>query len=147
MPALKVGRARDSFSVLMALKWMLRDLSTIDVASKLLTKCRPVQGEAILRKTAASAFWGTPLVAHLSANRVDTVIVCGETTSGCIRATVVDARMNRYNVIVPEEGVFDRHEAPHAINLFDMHQKHADVIPVTDVLAHLSSLTSYVERP
>ena len=89
-----------------------------------------------------SAFWGTPLVAHLNANRIDTVVMCGETTSGCIRASVVDARMNRYNVIVPEEAVFDRHQAPHAINLFDIHQKYADVIPIADVLTHLATLTA-----
>lgn len=104
----------------------------------------PIAGEAVLRKTAASAFWGTPLVGHLNAERVDTVIVCGETTSGCVRASVVDARMNRYNVIVPEEAVFDRHQAPHAINLFDMHQKYADVVPVVDVLAELESRAAAV---
>jgi maleamate amidohydrolase len=102
----------------------------------------PLAGEAVLRKSAASAFWGTPLVAHLTANRIDTVVMCGETTSGCIRASAVDARMNRYNVIVPEEAVFDRHQAPHAINLFDIHQKYADVIPAADVLTHFAALTA-----
>lgn len=106
----------------------------------------PIGGEAVIRKTAASAFWGTPLVAHLNALRADTVIVAGETTSGCVRATVVDARMNRYNAIVPEEAVFERHQAPHAINLFDMHQKYADVIPVADVLAHLERRAAVAAR-
>ncbi len=100
----------------------------------------PRPGEAVLRKVSPSAFWGTPLVAHLHDSGVDSVIVCGESTSGCVRATVVDGRTNRFKVIVAEECVFDRHQAPHAINLFDMHQKYADVLPTADVLAHLGSI-------
>lgn len=94
----------------------------------------PIPGETVLRKTSPSAFWGTPLAGHLNALRVDTVIVAGESTSGCVRATVVDARTYRYNVIVAEECVFDRHQASHAINLFDMHQKYADVLPLGEVV-------------
>lgn len=97
----------------------------------------PIDGEAIIYKTAPSAFWGTPLVGHLNANRIDTLIVCGQSTSGCVRATVVDGRSNRYRMIVAEEGVFDRHEAPHAINLFDMHQKYADVLPVDEIVDNI----------
>ena len=97
----------------------------------------PISGETVIRKTAPSAFWGTPLLGHLNANRVDTLIVCGESTSGCVRATVVDGRTHRYRVIVVEECVFDRHQAPHAINLFDMHQKYADVLPLDEVVDFL----------
>jgi nicotinamidase-related amidase len=99
----------------------------------------PRPGEAVLRKTAPSAFWGTPLIAHLNAQRVDTLLIAGESTSGCVRATVVDGRTNRFKVIVAEECVFDRHQAPHAINLFDMHQKYADVLPVAEIVDHLAS--------
>jgi nicotinamidase-related amidase len=98
----------------------------------------PIEGEVVLRKTAPSAFWGTPLMAELNRLDVDTLIVGGESTSGCVRASVVDAASYRFRVIVVEECVFDRHEAPHAINLFDMHQKYADVLPLDEVLAHLS---------
>jgi nicotinamidase-related amidase len=102
----------------------------------------PVPGEAVLTKASPSAFWGTPLVAHLQHLGVDTLITCGETTSGCVRATVVDGCTYRYQMIVVEECVFDRHEAPHAISLFDMHQKYADVMPLAEVLEHLSTWAS-----
>jgi nicotinamidase-related amidase len=95
----------------------------------------PIAGEVLIEKTGPSAFAGTPLVSVLQQNRVDTLLVCGESTSGCIRATVVDAATLGFRTIVVEECVYDRHEACHAINLFDMHQKYADVLPVEDVLA------------
>lgn len=102
----------------------------------------PVEGEPVLRKTSPSAFWGTPLVGHLNALKVDTVIVAGESTSGCVRATVVDARTYRYKVIVAEECVFDRHQASHAINLFDMHQKYADVLSLDEVVEEMERYKS-----
>lgn len=95
----------------------------------------PIAGEVVLKKTAPSAFWGTPLAGHLTFLGVDTLIVAGEATSGCVRASVVEAASHRYRVQVVEECCFDRHEATHALNLFDMHQKYADVIPVADALA------------
>jgi maleamate amidohydrolase len=97
----------------------------------------PVEGEVVLRKTAPSAFNGTPLLAHLNYLGIDTLIVGGESTSGCVRASVVDACSYRFKVIVVEECVFDRHQAAHAVNLFDMHQKYADVLSLADVEAHL----------
>jgi maleamate amidohydrolase len=106
---------------------------------ELMPEVAPITGEAVLPKVAPSGFNGTPLFALLNQFDVDTVIVGGESTSGCVRATVVDARSNRFRVVIPEECVFDRHEAPHAINLFDMNEKYADVVPLDDVLA-------YVER-
>jgi nicotinamidase-related amidase len=100
----------------------------------------PIAGEAVLRKAAPSAFWGTPLAAHLNHLGVDTIITCGESTSGCVRASVVEGCTYRYHMIVVEECVFDRHEACHAINLFDMHQKYADVLSLTEVTEYLSQL-------
>jgi nicotinamidase-related amidase len=97
----------------------------------------PIEGETVLRKTAPSAFWGTPLAGQLNHLGVDTLIVAGESTSGCVRASVVEAVSYRYRVQVVEECVFDRHQAPHAINLFDLHQKYADVIPLEEALTHL----------
>lgn len=93
----------------------------------------PLPGEVVLKKTGPSAFFGTPLAAHLIGQGVDTIIVCGESVSGCVRATVVDGRSHRFNVIVVEDCVYDRHEASRAINLFDMDQKYADVIPLDEV--------------
>ena len=97
----------------------------------------PIPGEIVLRKTAPSSFWGTPLAGHLTYLGVDTLIVAGESTSGCVRASVVEAVANRYRVQVVEECVFDRHETAHAMNLFDMHQKYADVIPLEEALDHM----------
>ncbi|MBI2756062.1 MAG: isochorismatase family protein [Chloroflexi bacterium] len=97
----------------------------------------PIEGEAVLRKTAPSAFWGTPLIGHLHHLGVDSLIVAGESTSGCVRATVVDGASHRFKVTVVEECVFDRHEAAHAINLFDMHQKYGDVRALDEVLDFL----------
>lgn len=100
----------------------------------------PLPGEAVIRKAAPSGFFGTLLMAHLHALDVDSIILCGESTSGCVRATCVDGRSFRFKMTVVEECVFDRHEAPHAINLFDMHQKYADVLGVDEVVAHLHTL-------
>jgi nicotinamidase-related amidase len=105
----------------------------------------PRPGEAVLRKAAPSAFFGTLLMAHLNALDVDALILCGESTSGCVRATCIEARSYRFKTTVVEECVFDRHEAPHAINLFDMHQKYADVLGIDEVVAHLESLRAKQE--
>jgi maleamate amidohydrolase len=106
----------------------------------------PLPGEAVLRKSSPSAFWGTPLVGHLTYLGVDTIITCGESTSGCVRASVVDGCTCRYRMIVVEEGVFDRHEAAHAINLFDMNQKYADVVPLAEVLDYLAKWRATQDR-
>jgi nicotinamidase-related amidase len=103
-------------------------------AAEIMDEVKPAPGEVVLKKTAPSAFWGTPLAAHLNFHQIDTLIICGEATSGCVRASVVEAASYRYRVQVVEECVFDRHEATHAMNLFDMHQKYADVIPLSEAL-------------
>jgi len=97
----------------------------------------PIPGEVMLRKTTPSAFNGTPLLAHLNYLGIDTLIVGGESTSGCVRASVVDGCSYRFKVTVVEECVFDRHQAAHAMNLFDMHQKYADVLPLAEVEPYL----------
>jgi len=105
----------------------------------IIDQVEPLAGEAVLKKLSPSAFWGTPLVGHLNQFGIDTVITCGESTSGCVRASVVDGCTYRFRMIVVEEGVFDRHEACHAINLFDMNQKYADVLPLAEVVKYLRS--------
>jgi nicotinamidase-related amidase len=100
----------------------------------------PIDGEVVLRKNSPSAFWGTSLVGHLVSLGIDTLVIAGESTSGCVRATVVDGKSYRYKVIVPEPCVFDRDEASHAINLYDIDQKYADVVPLDDALEYLRSV-------
>jgi maleamate amidohydrolase len=99
----------------------------------------PVAGEVVLKKTAPSGFFGTPLLAHLIAQRIDTLIVCGESVSGCVRATVTDGCANRLHMIVVEECVYDRHEATRAMNLFDIDQKYGDVIAFDEAIAWMSA--------
>src|SRR4029453_6208206 len=106
-------------------------------AYEIIDEVAPLPGETVLRKASPSVFWGTPLIGHLNFLHVDTIITCGESTSGCVRASVVDGCSARFRMVVVEECVFDRHQAAHAINLFDMHQKYADVVPLAKVEAHL----------
>ena len=98
----------------------------------------PIGEEVVILKPGASAFFGTPLLSALTRFGIDTLLICGESTSGCVRATVIDASMYSYHAIVVEECVYDRTEASHAINLFDMDQKYAEVKGIEEVLAWLS---------
>jgi maleamate amidohydrolase len=99
----------------------------------------PLPGEAVLKKTAPSGFFGTPLLAHLIAEGIDTLIVCGESVSGCVRATVTDGCANRLHMVVVEECVYDRHEASCAINLFDIDQKYGDVISLAEAVEWITA--------
>ncbi len=107
--------------------------------NQIIDEVAPIPGEMTILKSAPSAFWGTPLAGVLTGLGVDTVIVAGESTSGCVRASVVDGKTSRLKMVIPEECVFDRHEATHALNLFDLEQKYADVIPLDEVIAYLRS--------
>lgn len=100
----------------------------------------PLAGEIVIRKTQPSAFFGTDLAGSLIRKNVDTVVVVGCTTSGCVRATVVDAMSWNFRVIVPRECVGDRAIAPHEANLFDMDAKYADVAPLSEVNAYIARL-------
>jgi maleamate amidohydrolase len=95
--------------------------------------------EPILLRGKPSAFFGTNLAGMLAFHGADTVIVTGISTSGCVRATVVDAFSLNYRVIVPEECVADRVVVPHKVNLFDMQMKYADVLPLTRVIELLEA--------
>jgi nicotinamidase-related amidase len=99
----------------------------------------PQAGEAVLTKLFASAFYGTPLGSLLAAQQVDGLIVTGASTSGCVRATAVDALQHGYRVVVPREAVGDRNPDAHEANLYDIDAKYGDVLPVRDVLAFLAS--------
>jgi maleamate amidohydrolase len=93
--------------------------------------------DLLLVKKYASAFLGTPLASTLVSRGVDTVVVTGCTTSGCVRATVVDALSYGFRPIIPQEAVGDRAQEPHDANLFDMDSKYGDVVPLSDALAYL----------
>lgn len=93
--------------------------------------------EPLVVKTGASAFFGTSLHAMLVAQGVDTVMVTGATTSGCVRATVVDAVQHGFNTFVVTDCVADRALAPHEANLFDMSAKYADAVTAEEVMLHL----------
>jgi maleamate amidohydrolase len=82
----------------------------------------------------ASAFHETNLGSVFTFHRIDTVVVTGGSTSGCVRATVVDSLSRSFRTVVPEECVADKHESPHFANLYDMALKYADVVPVAEVL-------------
>ena len=97
----------------------------------------PAQGDILIPKKHPSAFFGTALVSYLIDLGVDTLVVTGCTTSGCVRGTVVDAFAYNFRVTVPEDCVYDRSRVSHAVNLFDMSEKYADVMPAAEVLNRL----------
>lgn len=101
----------------------------------------PRPGERIVRKHYPSGFFGTDLASWLTVRGADTAIVTGCTTSGCVRATVVDAMCHGFRPIVPRECSGDRAIGPHEANLFDMDQKYADVMSVEEVEDELATLT------
>jgi len=106
--------------------------------NQLIPETGPIDGELVIRKSSPSAFWGTPLIGHLVSHGIDTILVGGESTSGCVRASVVDGCTSRFKMFVVEECVFDRHEACHAMDLFTMNQKYASVIDVNEAVDYLS---------
>jgi maleamate amidohydrolase len=100
---------------------------------------KPQPGDVVITKQRASIFYGTPLSAHLTQLGVRSVIVCGESTSGCVRASAVDAYSHGFHVVLVEECCFDRSLLSHKVNLFDLHHKYADVMKIGEVTAHLES--------
>lgn len=96
--------------------------------------------DLVYDKRMPSAFFETPLPSYLVWHKVDTVIVTGGSTSGCVRATAVDSLSHGYRTIVPEECVADKHESYHYANLTDLLLKYADVVTVAEVDAHLAAL-------
>lgn len=100
----------------------------------------PAPQDIVVRKLKPSGFAGTPLDSYLQLLQADSVLVTGTTTSGCVRATVLDAFALNFRITVVEDGCFDRSQASHAINLCDMHAKYANVMHSEDVLAHIASL-------
>ncbi|MGM4903434.1 isochorismatase family protein [Tardiphaga sp. 866_E4_N2_1] len=117
----------------------LRSLTENALGSQVVPQLAPQPGELIIRKNQASAFFETNLRSWLTLHCVDTLLVTGATTSGCVRATVVDAAANNYRSVVVRDCVGDRAIDPHNANLFDMEQKYADVLNLKDVVDYLST--------
>ncbi len=111
----------------------LRGLTETSPLSQIVVELTPRPGELVLRKHNASAFFGTELAGWLAGRRVDTLLVSGCTTSGCVRATVIDSCSHNLRTIVVSDCVGDRALGPHEANLFDMKQKYADLMTVLEI--------------
>jgi maleamate amidohydrolase len=110
------------------------------MGNEIVKEVAPEPGDVFIEKRKPSAFFGTPLMSHLTNMKADSLILTGTTTSGCVRATAVDALSYDLRVTIPEQAVFDRGELSHKITLFDLHMKYVDVTTLDDVLSYLESL-------
>lgn len=108
-------------------------------ANEIVSAIAPAPQDLVVLKQKPSGFFGSNLASYLTLLGCDSVIVTGTTTSGCVRATVLDAFSLNYRVAVAEDGCFDRSQASHAINLCDMHAKYADVVPTADIVTHIKA--------
>lgn len=111
-------------------------------ATETVASLAPQPHDIRIAKRKPSSFFGTMFMSHLNFLDVDTLILTGCTTSGCLRATAVDAYSYNFKVVIPEETAFDRFQSSHAINLFDLNCKYADVIPMREVADYLRSLAA-----
>lgn len=105
----------------------------------------PQDEETVIVKKGASGFFGTNLASVLVSQQIDSVILCGTTTSGCIRATAIDLLQYGWPTMVPRECVGDRAQAPHKANLFDIQAKYADVVSVEEALAYVAEVQGAVD--
>ena len=117
---------------------ILRTLVPGEPLAEIVPQLTPTDSDIIIVKQYASGFFGTPLAASLTSMGVDTLILTGCSTSGCVRATAVDGMQYGFRVIVPRECVGDRHQAPHEANLFDIDSKYGDVVTKAEVMAYLT---------
>lgn len=108
-------------------------------ANRIVAPLGPRPGDTVLAKTKPSAFFDTPLRQYLVADGIRQLVVCGGSTSGCVRATVVDGFSHGYRMAVLVDATFDRGEAAHAVNLFDIQQKYADLVTLDELLAHVKA--------
>jgi len=129
--------------------WSWKNKRTVEAAAHrgsslgfndIVTDIAPQQRDIVIPKQKPSAFFGTNLASYLVLLGCDSVIVAGTTTSGCVRATVIDAFSNNFRSIVIEDACFDRAQTSHAVSLSDMHAKYADVVPSSDVLKYVDGL-------
>ncbi|TAL75959.1 MAG: isochorismatase family protein [Burkholderiaceae bacterium] len=116
----------------------LRTLTESARASQIVSELEPREGELVLRKTQPSAFHETGLTSWLTHKGIDTVVIAGCTTSGCVRATAIDSMSRNFLTVVVTDCVGDRALAPHEANLFDIQQKYADLLDSEKTIAHFS---------
>ena len=148
VPVIYVRGLKDKLPKVTAQTWRNREDNSMDLLPKewreragdIVDEIKPLPGDAIIYKAAASAFNGTPMLKHLISSRIDTVIACGETVSGCVRATVVDGATFGFKMGVVAECSFDRTQASYWMSLFDMHQKYADVIDRSQAAEYFAKL-------
>jgi maleamate amidohydrolase len=114
---------------------------------RIVDEIAPSSTDVVITKDKPSAFFATPLVSYLNHLHADTLIIVGGTTSGCVRASVIDAFSYNYTVVVVEDGCFDRSAVSHAVNLFEIHAKYADVVSLADVVAYLRGLPNGAASP
>ena len=108
---------------------------------EIMPEVAPLPSEVVITKQYASSFFGTSLSSTLSAQSIDTLIITGVSTSGCIRATALDAIQHGFIPIVPRESVGDRNDGPHEANLYDIQQKYGEVMSEADVITYLSTVS------
>ena len=123
----KVGRRPETRNLMLGIEFIPKEIA-------------PHPEDTLISKSKPSAFFGTVLASWMTMRQVDTLIVTGCITSGCVRATVEDAYNYNLRVLVAEDGVFDRGEAAHKLNLHDMHEKYAQVLPASAICEYLRSL-------
>lgn len=121
---------------------LLRELSLGSPLTEIDPRIPPAPGEIVITKKFPSGFYGTNLQSLLTGLGIDTTIVIGNSTSGCVRATVIDAVSGGFRVILPRECVADRAPLSHAVNLFDMDSKYADVVATAEVIEYLSGVAA-----
>lgn len=112
----------------------------IEGGNEIVSEIAPQRDDLVIYKQKASAFFGTPLASILYGLGIDTVVCCGTSSSGCLRASVIDACAYNFRVAVIEECSYDRAEITHKVNMFDMNAKYADVIPIEEVRRYILSL-------
>lgn len=126
-----------------------RGMAALRTGSRLVEideRCDRAAGDPVIVKHHASAFFGTNLASQLTDAGIDTVVVCGATTSGCVRATAVDAVSHGFPVVVPADCVGDRATGPHDAALFDLASKYADVVTSQDVIGYLKNLSTHTQE-
>jgi nicotinamidase-related amidase len=133
--------------------WAWKNSRTVDdiglkqKGNQIVAEIAPMRADFVIKKQKASGFFGTALMSFLTDFKVDSVLVVGTSTSGCVHATVVDAVSYNLRCVVVEEGCFDRGEASHALALFNMHGKYADVVGLAEVIRYIETLPSGLFEP
>ena len=118
-----------------------------DESIQIIDSVMPRKNDLVLEKNFSSAFFGTDLLVHLKGQNIDTVIISGNSTSGCVRASAVDARQMGFSVLIPQECTFDRIQASHKIGLLDLWMKYAIVKSADEVAKYIDSLNPTRNNP